>query len=73
MIVNARASRFCRIGLMLGTALFVFGCESTSTRFSEKYASNGSAINEDGVIFKMEKRNGSNMMNRECRTADVPN
>ncbi|WP_100643481.1 hypothetical protein [Alteromonas facilis] len=55
--------------ITLTASAALLGCESTGTRYSEKYASTG-ASNDDGVVCKMEKRIGSNMMTRVCRTAE---
>lgn len=55
--------------ITLAASAALLGCESTGTRYSEKYTAS-SANNDDGVVCKMEKRIGSNMMTRVCRTAE---
>ena len=44
------------------------GCQNTESASSGDYAN--SADDDDGVVCKMEKRVGSNMMTRVCRTAE---
>ncbi|MBT0584861.1 hypothetical protein [Alteromonas oceanisediminis] len=52
--------------------LALAGCNSTDTASSSSSSEqNVAAIDkDDGVICKMERRTGSNMMTRVCRTAE---
>ena len=58
-----------KLGACALAAAFLMGCESTRTASNDS-ASTSAASNDDGVICKMEKRVGSNMMTRVCRTAE---
>ncbi|MDM7860522.1 hypothetical protein QTP81_07930 [Alteromonas sp. ASW11-36] len=64
------ANQLGRLGFVVCVTAFTLGCVSTHERNSSKYASDGTANNDDGVICRMEKRTGSNMMTRVCRTAE---
>ena len=50
----------------LVTAFAISGCNSTSNSSSSDVASN----EDDGMVCKMEKKDGSNMMRRGCYTAE---
>lgn len=59
--------------IVLAAFLALAGCNSTSSASKESDDSSqnvAAASNSDGVICKMEKRVGSNMMTRVCRTAE---
>lgn len=61
--------------LIILAAVFALGaCNSTSSASKDSVESNEqtvAAVNDnDGVVCKMEKRTGSNMMTRVCRTAE---
>lgn len=53
------------IGLV---SLIIMGCNSTEETAKADTASN--AKDHDGVVCKLEKRVGSNMMHKVCRTAE---
>ena len=58
------------MGLIGSVAItFLAGCQSSQTA-STSATSNSALNSDDGVICKMEKRVGSNMMTRVCRTAE---
>ena len=58
------------MGLIGSVAITFFaGCQSSQTA-STSATSNSALSSDDGVICKMEKRVGSNMMTRVCRTAE---
>ncbi|WP_100655739.1 hypothetical protein [Alteromonas flava] len=59
--------------LVLAAFLALAGCNSTSSSKTSAQESNSevaSVSDDDGVVCKMEKRIGSNMMTRVCRTAE---
>ncbi|WP_100642065.1 hypothetical protein [Alteromonas facilis] len=59
--------------LVLAAFLTLAGCNSTSsstTASTESSSAVAKANDDDGVVCKMEKRIGSNMMTRVCRTAE---
>lgn len=64
------------LGLAAFTAIaFLTGCQNTQSASADDYkdskGSNVAAANDDdGVVCRMEKRIGSNMMTRVCRTAE---
>lgn len=49
---------------------FLSGCQNTQSASANDYKSSNSANDDDGVVCRMEKRIGSNMMTRVCRTAE---
>ena len=59
--------------MVLAAFLVLAGCNSTTSasRTSESSDQRVAAVDDDdGVVCKMEKRIGSNMMTRVCRTAE---
>jgi starvation-inducible outer membrane lipoprotein len=61
--------------LIILAAVFALGaCNSTSSASKDSDESNEQTVatvnDNDGVVCKMEKRIGSNMMTRVCRTAE---
>ncbi len=54
--------------LILAAFLALTGCGSTSSNGTN--AQSLASSDDDGVVCKMEKRIGSNMMTRVCRTAE---
>lgn len=61
--------QFTKLATCAMVGAFLLGCESTTTASSDSSRASA-ASNDDGVICKMEKRVGSNMMTRVCRTAE---
>lgn len=57
--------KLAAIGLV---SLMMMGCNSTEETAKADTASN--AEEHDGVVCKLEKRVGSNMMHKVCRTAE---
>jgi len=60
--------------IILATFLTLAGCNSTTSASKDSAESNGQTVaaanDDDGVVCRMEKRIGSNMMTRVCRTAE---
>lgn len=57
------------LGLVgFATIAFLSGCQNTQSASANDYKN--SADEDDGVVCRMEKRVGSNMMTRVCRTAE---
>lgn len=59
--------------IILAVLLVLVGCNSTSPVYHSPDGSNQNVAvvdANDGVVCKMEKRIGSNMMTRVCRTAE---
>ena len=59
---------------ILAAVLTLGACNSTSSVSKDSVESNEQSVaalnDNDGVVCKMEKRIGSNMMTRVCRTAE---
>ncbi|MDM7859091.1 hypothetical protein QTP81_00550 [Alteromonas sp. ASW11-36] len=59
------------VGLVGAIAItFLAGCQSSQTASTGPTGNSATAEDDDGVICKMERRVGSNMMTRVCRTAE---
>ena len=60
--------------LILTAFLALSGCNSTSSASKDSNGNSDQSVaavnDDDGVICRMEKRVGSNMMTRVCRTAE---
>lgn len=60
---------FTRVLLATSVALTLGACGSTSNSTSAEYASNDD-YESDGMVCKMEKKIGSNRMQRVCYTVE---
>ena len=59
------------VGLVGAVAItFLAGCQSSQTASTSSSSNSATSGDDDGIVCKMEKRVGSNMMTRVCRTAE---
>ncbi len=68
---NRKTKSFYMGVIAVAAVAFISGCQSSQTASSSSGSNRAAALDDDdGVICKMEKRVGSNMMTRVCRTAE---